>query len=577
MSLSPPRLRDRLDALALAVPPLLYLLIAPIIAWRHRAAINPDGIIYIRKAQFLLEGNFWQSVSGYWPPAISWCVALILKISPHTVPLHAIRLVLVVWGFTWVSGACLLIRCLAPGSAKWRLVGGCAIALEGVLQAVGLITPDLLLGTMLVIYLALITGRRLFDRPWVALLGGLAAGLGYLCKAYALPFFCLHFTFTVLYRHVQARRGRQWGGGGGDGADLTAANPGRAMITFACGMAGFAVLALPWVAVLSHKYGQFTISMVYHHNHMNVGDVWAQETLPDFCVVPPDPYICIWEGLDPGPRRDWSPFASWRNFQTQLGIAQDHASAIIGNVATFDSVGLVVLAGLLALVPFRWLTRVEWFSAVPPWIVLSGVIYCLGFLVVAFEVRYIVPILLPLGLALGLREWEDFRDRRGTTPWPVWFERAPAIFAVLFLFSALLKFYPVALDAPIRPIYSNVAAFLKARHLDARFTSSDNNSGVNVAYYLNHKVILIPFGLDFDKIERELDATDVQEVLVWWDVRLDTSTSYPRTLATMLRLSGRWRLALVHKIDSVRRLDVYVRQRAPIAHQPATDQGNEDD
>jgi hypothetical protein len=99
--------RERLEVLAFAIPALLYIVIAIPAVIRDRAAINPDGIIYIRKAQFLVAGHIWQSISGYWSPGISWCVALILRIDHKIDPLHAIHGVLAFWGLTWViaSGA----------------------------------------------------------------------------------------------------------------------------------------------------------------------------------------------------------------------------------------------------------------------------------------------------------------------------------------------------------------------------------------------------------------------------------------------------------------------------------------
>jgi hypothetical protein len=562
------RPRALIEVLAIAVPVLVYIALAAPVTFHEMAAINPDGIIYIRKAEFLLEGRFWQSVSGYWSPAISWCVALLLRVHHKTEPLHAIHAVLMFWGFSWVLASCALLRSLLPQrtttAALWRLLAGIALAFSGARQAVSLITPDLLLGTMLLAYLATVSTGRLMNFRRTAFFAGLWAGLGYLCKSYALPFFCLHFPLTVAYRYWSAKRGRKWN----PGDTVEAIGIQKALATLLIGLLGFAIPALPWVGLISHKYGRFTVSMVYHHNHMNVAPKPLQEALPDFCVVPPDPYLSIWEGLDPGPRRDWSPLASWQNVGYQLEIVADHAWLIISNVAKFDYVGLVLAAVIVALLPFKKMIARPVFSAVPMWIVLSCVVYCLGFLIVAFEVRYIVPILFPLGIALCLREWTEFNPTPATDRQRLGYAIVPCAMIGLFCISSFWGLSAFLFDSPARPIYAQVAALLKRKHLDGLYTSSDNNKGVNVSYYLNRKIVLIPFWLDSQTIEGELAAAGVNEVLVWTDIRTDDKAdSYPHMLTAELLQSGQWRSVLLDKIDTVRRVEVYLR-KSP-AH-PAT-------
>jgi hypothetical protein len=570
MSENKPRLRNPFEISAFAIPALLYLAIAVPVAFRQRAAINPDGIIYIRKAQFLLSGHFLESVSGYWSPAISWCVALLLRLHHGFDPLHAIHGVLVIWGFTWVLASCAFLLSILPTRPIWRLLAGVVIAFSGVRQSVSLITPDLLLGTMLMAYLAVVSCTPLFRKPRYALVCGLWAGLGYLCKSYALPFFCLHFPLTLAYRYWTANRGAQW-----SQADVAPAISRRAAITsLLVGILGFALPALPWVGLLSYKYGHFTISMVYHHNHINVADRPLQETLPDFCLVPPDPYLTLWEGLDPGPRRDWSPFSSRQNFERQIEVGLDHAWLIITDVAKFDGLGLVLLAAALSLLPLKLITSRSLFSAAPIWIVLTCGVYCLGFLVVAFEVRYIVPILLPLGIALCLREWSELSPRIATSEPPL-LAMVPLAVIGLFGVFAFLGMGQYAFDSPARPIFAQVAQLLRKKHLDGLFTSSDSNKGVNVAYYLNRKIVLIPYRQDWETIDRELSAASVEEVLVWTDSRLDGPDSFPRLLAGMLVQGGKWKLALGDKIDSVRRVDVYVLKTGSVdSTRPATYQSN---
>jgi hypothetical protein len=154
-----------LAAAALLAPFLLYIALVIPIGIQQREEVNPDGIIYIRKAQFLLNGHIWDSVSGYWSPATSWCIALVLKIRPRANPLYVMHSVQAFWGALWVLGCSAFLAVLVPGKPIWRLAGGVAIVLAGIRLAVAWMAPDLLLSTMMMAYFAIIA-RSNSDRKY---------------------------------------------------------------------------------------------------------------------------------------------------------------------------------------------------------------------------------------------------------------------------------------------------------------------------------------------------------------------------------------------------------------------------
>src|SRR3954471_11186652 len=57
------------------LPLLVYVAIAAPMAVVNRERINPDAVAYIRRGIYLARGDFYHSVSGYWSPLISWCIA----------------------------------------------------------------------------------------------------------------------------------------------------------------------------------------------------------------------------------------------------------------------------------------------------------------------------------------------------------------------------------------------------------------------------------------------------------------------------------------------------------------------
>ena len=507
------------------VPLLVYLAVIIPTAWRGRYQINPDGIIYIRKAQFLLAGHVLQSISGYWSPGISWCVAAILKLSPISNPLNVIHATLAGWGFCWMVAGSAFLYSVAPAFRWGRLIGGIALAAVAVRLAVVWIAPDLLLCTFLLAYLTCWTWPK--QRWWTPLLAGVFAGLGYLCKSYALPFVALHLPATLIFRQWTERPRPDWR---------------RPLLL---GFAGLAIAVIPWAAVLSYKYQKFTISMVYHHNHLNVATADYLRSSPDFCVVPPDPYLCIWEGLDPGPRVDWSPWSSARLFRHQIGIAISHIRYIIIEVFYFDRIAMILLLTMIALFPAHWAwSRPR--SELSLWLLMTAAIYCLGFLAVAFETRYIVPILFPLGLALCLTE-----SRRFNLPW------GGIASAGIMCVVAIIAVWPFAVLNPPRPIFQKAARVMKQHHLKALFSSSNNNNGVNVSWYLDQKIVLLPAQEDIATVERKLRAAGVENMLIWTDVRTNVRDPFPLKLVSLMRRTHHWKLIVNLRLDSARTVGIY--------------------
>ncbi|MBV8780082.1 MAG: hypothetical protein JO353_01680 [Phycisphaerae bacterium] len=518
--------------LSWVVPLVVYIAAAIPIGWRERFQINPDGIIYIRKAQFLLNGHFLQSVSGYWPPGLSWCIAAVLKVARHTDPLSVIHALLLSWGFLWLIACCAFFFTIVPHRPWARMVGGAALALVGVRLAVVWIAPDLLLCTWLIAYLCCWTWPK--QSRWTPLLAGTFAGLGYLCKAYALPFFVLHFLGTIAYRWWIGAKPR-----------LDRARRSQAVRTAILGFVGLGIFVVPWAGLLSYKYGKFTISMVYHHNHLNVAPMSYLRSSPDFCLLPPDPYLTIWEGLDPGPRIDWSPWSSRALFVHQIGIAVTHIGSIVGEVFLFDCCALSLIVAVVALLPAAWM-RKRRPSQISVWLVLTALAYCTGFLMVAFETRYIVPFLLPIAIALCFSEAERFDFLMGG-----------CLTAAIYCVVAAIDLYPFAFLNPPHPIYQRVASEMRSHGLNQVFSSSQNNNGVNVSWYLNQKIVLVPPQNDIETIERKLRECGVENMIIWIDPRTEARDPYPEQLTKMMRSTHHWELAFSLRLDSERRVFVY--------------------
>jgi hypothetical protein len=497
------------------VPLLVYLLIAIPIGFATRERFNSDGVCYLHRALLLARGDFSDSISGYWSPGLTWSVVPLLWIGID--PLHAIHLTLFIWGVAYVLAAQLFLRSILPTRMSWITAAGIAIAITAVRLATPIITPDILLGALLLLYLHFSP-----HRPGVA---GLLAGLAYLGKAYALPFFLIHFAMTAIVRRIG------W----------------RGVIY---GYLGFALIAGPWIGLLSWKYGRFTFSTAVTRNRFmqDVAPADVAAHPPDVSRIPSGPFLTNMEVTDADAWPAWSPLDSRAHFAHQAYIALEHAGDIAADLWRLDHIGFVLAACLCAL-----LCR----DRISTWLLLSGFIYAAGLLLVVYETRYVVPILLPIGLALALKMCEKWERRI-----------LPSIVAIGFaasaawgLYLALSLYHPNLTDR-------QVARSIQADGLNGFFAANTNNRdrASCLAFFLNQKFIAMPQDLDAPTLQSKLDADGVQFIYRWFDPSYANSADWPEPQTRLLLGDGRWIKKRSLHLDSRRRLDIF--QRIPVATQP---------
>jgi len=106
-------------------------------------------------------------------------------------------------------------------------------------------TPDLLVAALLTVYVGIVIGTDYPRSLGQAAACGLVGALAYLAKAYAFPFFVVHFLAVSAYLGVRRR---------GSGAEVR-----RLAGATALGVLVFAVVAGCWAGLLSSKYARITI------------------------------------------------------------------------------------------------------------------------------------------------------------------------------------------------------------------------------------------------------------------------------------------------------------------------------
>lgn len=239
-------------------------------AWTSRFALTADGVSYIDMAEALSNAEWTNAVNSYWSPLYAGLLSLPLAIvSPGpelTLPLvHAVNFAVYLFalaGFALFLQELLLHRRqVLPVRPKDALSERTLVALglgifafAGVrLIGLNLVTPDLLLAGLLFVATALLLRSQRSPTIRTLVLLGLVLGLSYLAKAAS---FFLAFAFIATAGWL---------------APTWKAGIRRAGVT----AVSFAVLAIPWIAVLSVDTQRLTFGESGRLNYL-----WATGEAP---------------------------------------------------------------------------------------------------------------------------------------------------------------------------------------------------------------------------------------------------------------------------------------------------------
>ena len=277
-----------------------------IIGYKYRDNIEQDGAYYLRDAIYHSTGQYHLAINGYWSPMLSWLMAPLLSLFGH--PLFAAR---AVWGFAALlfTAGCLsvFIRLQLPPTGL--VIGSWLVALHGACWSL-INTSDLLMGGLMCFAIGLLISPRWMTTPAIQVVTGMVFGGTYLAKAVVMPIvfllilsiFMLNLLMKLADRKVLLRAS-------------------------ACTLFGLALVALPWSALLTSKYGKPTFSTTAQIALAIVGpddvDRGWQPILMRFQKPEPG-RISIGEDPSYLPFKYWSPFTNLKYFIHQIRLIKNN-------------------------------------------------------------------------------------------------------------------------------------------------------------------------------------------------------------------------------------------------------------
>ncbi len=213
---------------------LLFLLLF-IAGWPfYQYIFDVDGIGYASVADHYAAGDWQKAVNGYWSPLHSWLILPLIKAGVSTITAFKMSNAVI---------ACLLLLVLDRWLNRYEFSKFVTTGIY--LTAVVLLlyysyyelSADLLMALLLLVYFYLLSSPGFFSNRKKNLLAAFVGAAAYLAKAYAFPFFLLHFSFAHLFLNKERK---QFG-------------------IYMLSILIFLLCCSPWIIALHAKYGEWMI------------------------------------------------------------------------------------------------------------------------------------------------------------------------------------------------------------------------------------------------------------------------------------------------------------------------------
>jgi hypothetical protein len=496
---------------------LVYLILAAIFGFAYKYAMNPDGISLLRLAGYISEGHFYQSVTSTWSPLVTWIIAPFLYIGFDGLTAARIAIALCGAGLLLCSW---LLALRFNLSHNMRFISVLIAAVLISFWTIQFITADVLFALLIVFLFYLITDQHILERRKNSVYCGIVGGLSYLAHHYALPFFMVYFPMQLVLRGYLAGGVKMF--------------PWRKVfISWGSGMAGFLMITILWVGVISSKYGHFTVSSKGNIAHSRMGPSDVDRKFPYFVggLNKPENAYAIHIFEDPSGLKfnTWSPLESKEYFFHQLKVIKINVNYILNHFVTqspfftypFVTGTLVVMLIAIILSPQNNQKRYLYL-----WIITTFIIYCSGYvLIIARSPRRFYALMIVF-LLLSFHSLEELKKSVSD----IIIERRKKVFMsflILIVVSAfslkpgmqVLRSAGIIIAGERVNPYSEIAERINTYEFPSPYaiirSSQKHHTDYYIAYFLGKQFLGRPLSRDIDGITGELIAADAKSLLVF--------------------------------------------------------------
>lgn len=339
--------------------------------------MTADSMLYFSLAEKYINGDFANAINGYWGPLLAWLLVPFLYFGVSDV--NAINLLdLFVGVLTFIGVWKLSGRLEVSDGIKSVLM----VCLLPIVLRFSLVQPmDFILACILIFYLNTVFNSDYQKSVGSGLSCGMLGSMAYLTKAYAFPFFIVHFLVMNILHYFKS--------------DLKDEKK-RVLRNAVAGFLLFALISGAWICLISDKYGHITFSTMRDTNFNAPGpddmDGGLEFGVPvfteGFYEPPNETAFVIWEDPSYLRGKPWSPFDSARHFKHFIRLTLKNVSdglKIFESFSTF-SITIIVVYILLCCVG----TKKELLSkGTLLYPLFTIILFSGGYILFHFEERYV--------------------------------------------------------------------------------------------------------------------------------------------------------------------------------------------
>lgn len=356
---------------------LLMCTVLFIIYPHYQYYIDPDGTAYLTISQRYANGDTFTAINGYWSPWACWLTAILIKQGIAPIPSSVIINTLGAIGFLFISQS-FFLRFNIISKLQWLL--NTTLALFLCFAIFWQSFDDLWECFFLLAALRIMLADDFVKKPALWFLCGFIGTLAYFAKAYSFPFFILN-TICCTY-FLSKDNKQQW-----------------LKISFAT-ISVMILFSLPWIVALHNKYHIWTTSTSGSLNmswYLVGHPYWKggiKYLIPPFYKGSPS----YWE--DPYWANGRTPhfWDSWQLFGLQILRIGLNCWKLLRSMLEISVFFPVV--SIIALLSLRSKKIAAHFTGDIKLVILSFLLFPLGYMLVNFESRYIW-YMLPLGMVIG--------------------------------------------------------------------------------------------------------------------------------------------------------------------------------
>ncbi len=339
--------------------------------------IDPDGTAYLTISQRYANGDTFTAINGYWSPWACWLTAILIKQGIAAIPASVIINTLGATGFLFISQS-FFLRFNIMGKLQWLL--NITLTLFLCFAIFWQSFDDLWECFFLLTALRIMLAENFVKKPALWFFCGFIGTLAYFAKAYSFPFFILNTICCTWFLSKDNKL--QW-----------------LKISFAT-ISVMLLFSLPWIVALHNKYHIWTTSTSGSLNtswYLVGHPYWEggiKYLLPPSYKGSPS----YWE--DPYWANGSTPhfWDSWQLFGLQILRIGLNCWKFLRSMLEISVFFPVV--SVIALLSLRSKKIATLFTGDIKIVILSFLLFPLGYMLVNFESRYIW-YMLPLGIVIG--------------------------------------------------------------------------------------------------------------------------------------------------------------------------------